>query len=265
MTRDDVVCMMRIKNEARWLRRSLERTWQVCRTAVIFDDHSTDQSFSEAVASLGTSVTYNHGQPGEVTVRTSDRALHWLLSPFLETVEEVRDKNHLWEYVTTKLSFRAVLCLDGDEMLSQAAIRAFPAALHRLEQGGVGVINMPFVYLWNDEGQRRVDGVYSDIRHARLFTVDRAPNYRLTRFMPHGRAGFHCGSIPDRLNIHQHDMPEMKVIHFGYLEEAIRQRKLAFYNQLDPGNEGEGFYRHVVGEPNHLAPGPVRLVEYADQ
>lgn len=270
MNRADVLCMMRVKNEARWLRRSLERTWQVCKAVVIFDDHSTDLSMAEAIQTVGMSHIEGHGQAYRdgVSLLFSDgaheRELHWLRSPFQETVDEVRDKNHLWDYVTG-LSPRHVLCLDGDEMLSQAALRAFPAAIHRLEQGGASVIVMPFVYLWNDERRRRIDGVYRDIRHARLFTIDRAPDYRLARFVSHGPGGFHCGSIPERLNIRHQDMPEMPVVHFGYLDEALRRRKLDFYNRLDPGNEGEGYYRHVVGDANHLAPGPVQLVEYVDQ
>lgn len=263
--RDDTLCMMRIKNEERWLRRSLERTWQVCSKVVIFDDHSTDKSLHEAYESLGcgeSSGSWSFGKTNSV-YRCNDRELHWLLSPFQDLTEEVRDKNFLWEYVS-RLKFRHVLCLDGDEMLSLRAIRWFPAAIDYLVNGGsVGVF--PFVYLWNEENLRRVDGVYRDIRHARLFTVDRAPAFPFARFISHGRAGFHCGSIPEQLNFGHRDMPEMEIIHMGYLDDGIRQKKFVFYNQLDPGNEGEGFYRHIIGQTNHLAPGPVRLVEYKDQ
>lgn len=270
MNRAHVLMMARVKNESRWIRRNLERTWQVCKTVVIFDDHSTDRTMAEALETVGTSHIEGHGQSfqdGFSLVYSSsagERELHWLRSPFQETVDEVRDKNHLWDYVT-RLSPRHVLCLDGDEMLSLSAIREFPSAIHQLEQGGASVIVMPFVYLWNDERQRRIDGVYRDIRHARLFTVDRAPDYHHARFVSHGPGGFHCGSIPERLNVQHLDMPSMPVIHWGYLDEPLRRRKLDFYNRLDPGNEGEGYYKHVVGEPNHLAPGPVQLVEYDDR
>jgi len=256
-----VLCMMRVRNEARWIRRSLERTWQVCKTAVVFDDHSTDQTFSEAVATMGASIKYDQ-HPSGVTVLTDDRELHWLASPFQDQTDEVRDKNHLWEYVGG-LKFRHVLCLDGDEMLSLEAIRQFENACGRLEQGGASVIVMPFMYLWDTERYRRIDGVYNDIRHARLFTIDRAPDFRSARFFARGRAGFHCGSIPEHLNINHFDF-NMPVIHFGYLDAELRERKLAFYTNLDPNNEAEGYYRHIVGEANHLAPGPVRLAEYID-
>jgi|SRR6185295_6915067 len=270
MNRAHVLMMARVKNEARWIRRNLERTWLVCKTAVIFDDHSTDSTMVEALETVGASHIEGHGQAFHdgfslvYSDQSGERELHWLRSPFQETVDEVRDKNHLWDYVVG-LGPRHVLCLDGDEMLSLAAIREFPAAIHQLEQGGANVIVMPFVYLWNDERQRRIDGVYRDIRHARLFTIDRDPDYRHARFVSHGRAGFHCGSIPERLNVRHVDMPSMPVVHFGYLDEALRQRKLQFYNSLDPGNEGEGYYKHIVGEANHLAPGPVQLVEYVDR
>jgi hypothetical protein len=232
---------------------------------VIFDDHSNDNSLDEAFLSM-------EGQPVLVVEReeecaavfsVNDRELHWLRSPFQDSTEEVRDKNFLWQYVST-LKFRHVLCLDGDEMLSLKAIRSFPAAIDMLVSGGVSVGVFPFVYLWDQEHLRRVDGVYRDIRHARLFTIDRAPDYKSARFIGHGPAGFHCGSIPAQLNGGHRDMPPLEVVHFGYLDDPLRQRKLEFYNTLDPGNAGEGFYRHVVGLPNHLAPGPVQLVPWSD-
>ncbi len=273
MSREDVLCMMRVKNEARWIRRSLERTWEVCKTAVIFDDHSSDRTFQEAVASIGQpwpsdSTGWQSAPNTGVSIVSSmqgvDRELHWLTSPFQETVDEVRDKNYLWAYVAG-LKFRHVLCLDGDEMLSQSAIRHFATATAKLEHGGVDVIVMPFIYLWDAEDKRRVDGVYADIRHARMFTIDRAPYFRECRFGARGKAGFHCGSIPDRLSTGHFDLREMTVIHFGYLDNALRRKKLLFYNDLDPNNEGEGRYLHIVGESNHLAPGPVRLVDYLDK
>lgn len=266
--------MMRIKNEVRWIRRSLERTWQVCKTVVIFDDHSTDTTFQEAVATVGfpwppkspfvVAPTATLGITIVSSIEGIERELHWLTSPFQDTTDEVRDKNHLWAYVSD-LKFRYALCLDGDEMLSQAAIRNFGSATARLEHGGADVIVMPFIYLWDSELTRRVDGVYSDIRHARMFTIDRAPYFQECQFAARGRAGFHCGSIPDRLSTNHFDMPEMSVVHFGYIDNTLRRKKLNFYNDLDPNNEGEGYYLHVVGEANHLAPGPVRVVDYFDK
>lgn len=265
MNRDDNLCMMRVKNEARWIRRSLERTWQVCRTAVIFDDHSTDETLTAALQSLNIyPSTAGTDTSGAVVYDNHDCQLHWLSSPFAESVNEVRDKNYLWEYASG-LKFRHVLCLDGDEWLSQRALRHFPTAIAKLEHGGADVIVMPFYYLWDSETHRRVDGVYADIRHARLFTIDRAPKFRDCQFAATGRAGFHCGSIPSRLSVRHFDMPEMTVIHMGYIDDALRRRKLAFYNTLDPNNSGEGFYKHVVGESNHLAPGPVRVMEFVDK
>jgi hypothetical protein len=55
------------------------------------------------------------------------------------------------------------------------------------------------------------------------------------------------------------------VVHFGYLDEAERQRKYVFYNKIDPGNQVEGEYRHIIGEPDVHAPGPVELVAYKDE
>ena len=41
----NVIGCMRVKNEARWIRRALESILPICeRVAVVFDDHSSDET-----------------------------------------------------------------------------------------------------------------------------------------------------------------------------------------------------------------------------
>ena len=61
---------------------------------------------------------------------------------------------------------------------------------------------------------------------------------------------------------------EAPVVHYGYLDYAGRQRKVAWYRSVDPpgteSNRFEGNYAHCLGEPDQHAPGPVQLAPWED-
>jgi len=210
--------------------------------------------------------------------------LHYVHSPFrpalneLEEVSEIRDKNVLWWYVKSQVKFKHVLCLDGDEMLSNALLRNFDKALEVLENG-IDIMTFPFVYLWNDEKHRRVDGVYKNFSVPRLFTVARVDPFDVyeMRFAWQGHrqgrrvlGGFHCGSVPQENFLPNGKTPframfQDPVVHFGYMEPADRQAKYEWYNKIDPGNTFEGQYLHIIEKKNVHAPGSVELVEWRDE
>lgn len=290
--RDRTACMMRIRNEGRWIRRSLERTWQLARTVVVFDDGSTDHSFEEAIASLDADfVTSNDPLPcSPVVFSVGDRTLHWIPSIFRsarsgsDEVHEIRDKNLLWSYCKAHVDFEDMLCLDGDEMWSLQAIDQFERARHAFA-AGADVLAFPVIYLWDDESSRRVDGLYGNaadnqplLRFARAFTVRRKD--AVARFDMHFpqdgiRAGLHCGSVPrnalersrssgESLHYEPIAFVPLPIVHFGYLDPVMRQAKFDFYNEVDPNNEREGHYLHLVGRPNIHAPHEVRRVPWRD-
>jgi hypothetical protein len=296
--RDGVVCMMRIRNEERWITRSLQRTWQVAKTVVIWDDGSADRTkdlvLEEFFAAIGwqyptmRSKYYRGGEEGLALVFADDDAgceLHYLRSPFrpaaneMEAVSEIRAKN--------------VLCMDGDEMLSLEAVRNFDKAVALLE-GGNDMVDVPFIYLWNGEGNRRVDAIYGDrdgtrqnevadglprLRFPRLFTTMRCDPYDVfeQRFAWHGHrqgrrvlGGFHCGSVPQE-NFHPNGGQPTRglfpfpVIHFGYLHNEDRVKKHEWYNTIDPKNVYEGEYKHIIEVPNIHAPGPSAFAPWEDK
>lgn len=290
--RDDVICMMRIRNEERWIRRSLERTFQVAKTVVIWDDGSEDETYQEAA---GVVMPRRFDYPiSHVTVWTGRRddlscELHYIRSPFRpavnepEAVNEIRDKNVLWWYIKSQIRFKHVICIDGDEMLSRDAVRNFDRAVATLE-GGADYLPIPFVYLWNDEQHRRTDGIYCNLkdglpklRFPRMFTIMRVDAYDLyaMRFewnLGHrqGRrilGGFHCGSIPQESFTPKNLGPVFPypIVHFGYLDQTDRQRKFEWYNKIDPGNNYEGEYKHMIEVPNIHAPGPTVLEPFEDK
>lgn len=307
MSRDRTVCMMRIKNEERWIGRNLERTWQVASKIVLWDDGSTDKTEKAALMSLpGFTARDLSGHPLNYRGTLDDiliwfpkcggwvasaetpwgpAELHFLKSPYTGMVRpkmrrnELRDKNCLWWYVKSAVDFDYVLCLDGDEVLSKKALASFGEMWAWLSSGSCDWITLPFIYLWDGEDQRRVDGIYGDrkednspnLRFPRFFSIKRLDEQQLydTRFTWLGtRGGLHCGSVPQEA-FHQIKPKTLHafyayVLHYGYLDKPLREAKFAFYNEIDPNNQFEGFYMHIIGEPNQHAPGPVQLVPWTE-
>lgn len=281
--------MSRIRNEARWIARNLERTWQVCRHVVLLDDGSTDSTVACAVASI-TEPVEQRADGGVAIYRGMTSfglaELHVVHSPYTGMVRpkmrrnELRDKNHLWAYVKSAVDFDYVLCLDGDEVLSKKALAAFPEMWVWFENKTCDWISFPFIYLWNTEDQRRVDAIYGDrpedgsphLRFPRFFSIKRLDEQQLydTRFNWLGtRGGLHCGSIPQEA-FHQIKPKQLHaryayVLHYGYLDRDMRVAKFQMYNTIDPGNKFEGFYSHLIEEPNQHAPGPVQFVPWSDE
>jgi hypothetical protein len=267
----NLLCMMRVKNEAQWLWRSVERTLEVCDRIVIFDDGSTDSSLQEIKSrAIGT-------QNGDTStfLFPGGKEIHWLSSPFLNSPEyctdEVRDKNYLWSYVVRSIPFDWVLALDGDEMLSRSLLRYLRSS------PGIppGVYCIPFIYLWDSETTQRVDALYGDapdgikkLRFPRLLGLEGVSTSEKNslQFLPTGRGGnFHCGSLPRKagLPVAGPTLP-FPIVHFGYLNRIQREDKLKFYQGKDPNNAAEGEYWHIVGKPNHLAPTEPVLAPWED-
>lgn len=290
MSRERTACMMRVRNESRWIRRSLERTFEVAKTVVLWNDGSTDSTELEAQVALGPDCTGGYERSGVVGYRSRDglRELHVVNSLFRENivrprevVNEIRDKNCLWSYCKSSVDFDHMLAMDGDEILSREAIRNWPDAIRQLE-AGVDILHIPFVYLWDKENQRRVDGIYGDVPQSspsyarlnfpRLFTIKRLNEAQLFDccFQWFGTQGsMHCGSIP-RQNFRPNGnepiprLAFLPVMHMGYIDEELRQRKFKFYNSVDPGNDAEGRYEHIVGRPDVHAPGPLEFIPWED-
>jgi len=304
--REKTACMMRIRDEERWIFRSLHRTWQVAQRIVLLDDGSSDWTVAEAIQACldcdeqtARQLDRAHQLESPLVVRKVvegllENELHIIRSPFRpevrlrQGVSEIRDKNLLWEYCKSRVAFRHMLCLDGDEVLSRNFIINWEKAVAALE-AGVDKMQVPFVYFWNSDEQIRVDGIYGNLadnlprlRFPRIFTIDRLTDDRLfdCRFAWEGtKGGFHCGSVPMenfrplRKDEQTGAMTEQEsvtatygcvILHYGYRDEADRQRKFEFYRRIDPGNKFEGEYLHIIGQPNQHAPGPVMLIPWKE-
>lgn len=207
-----VIGMLRVKNEARWIERSIASIASICDEILVMDDHSEDGT-PQLCAALP-----------KVTV---------LESPFLE-LNECRDKNWLLEEAKRR-GAEWIVCIDGDEMLAPGGAEKLREAMG----GEVHSISMRIPYLWDSEDQIRVDGVYGEYRRHSAF---KPMNFVFTSSTP---GGFHCGNVPRRAMLHPTTI-DTRLLHFGYMRAEDRQRKYCWYNAKDPRNHVEDQYRHIA-------------------
>lgn len=208
--------MMRIKNEARWIARSIASILPLCDRVFILDDHSTDDTV--AICRLFQQVTLFESP-------------HTVLN-------EAADKNFLLEKVLAEASPDWIVAIDGDEMLAPGTQELLREAM----QGPSSCLSLRILYLWDSETQVRVDGLYGDFHRESVFR----PNG--SRFESNGNGGnFHCGNVP-WANRQKRRVLSIPLLHFGYMLREDRLRKYEWYRAPDkyPVPEGEDGYRHMV-------------------
>lgn len=231
--------LLRVKNESRWIAKVLESLKPVCDHVFILDDHSTDNTV-EICQSFGSFVTgFNSA---------------------FENLDEARDKTFLLHQALEHKPEWALM-VDGDEVLEPGAA----AKLQRLfDRPGFACYSVQIIYLWNGENSMRVDGVYGRFYRPSLFKINPAMSNWKRTATP---GNLHCTSLPDGMRAETIGTSDIKLLHYGYIDQEIRRRKYDWYNSIDPHNKTEDFYRHVIqGDPGGPAPsaklkhaGPLKL------
>ncbi len=209
-----VVGCLRVKNEARWVKRVIASILPVCDVVLVMDDHSTDDTALICDAMPRTAV---------------------YLSPF-DDLNEARDKNWLLTAAMKRPENPDwILWIDGDEILAPEFVDVIKANLRSPKM----CMSFRIKYLWNDEHTIRTDGVYGDYRRQSMFRPIAGAKFL-------GSApGFHTGNVP--LSLWGSCLyPEVTLLHLGYLHREDRIRKYRWYNEQDSNNEREDCYRHVV-------------------
>lgn len=208
--------MMRIKNEARWIRRVLASIEPACEKIVILDDHSEDDT---------------------VQICRTFEKVEILESPF-KGLDETRDKNFLltkMEKIASPSDY--ILAIDGDEELAPGGQEEITALA---EAGAADAYRFQILYLWDRHDQIRIDGVYANFRRASMFRLKPG-----ARFGSINGGGFHCGNTAGATTIADCNV---RLLHFGYASREDRIRKFEWYNARDkwPIPAAEDGYRHMV-------------------
>lgn len=211
-----IVGMLRIKNEARWIDEVLKSIKPICDRIYVLDDHSTDATPEIC------------RENGAVVIE----------SPFTG-LDEARDKDYLLDLIAkANPAGTWVLCIDGDEVLEPSG----PEKIRRLiEAPDAHGYEFRIRYLWNSRSLVRIDGVYGRFSRPSMFRLLRGMTFKKT-----GNGGnFHCSNVPTQI-IGKTRRASVDLLHLGYMNPEDRKAKYRWYNQKDPGNKAEDFYRHMV-------------------
>ncbi len=227
----NLAAVLRVKNEARWIAEVVRGCLQVTDAVLVLDDHSTDDTVHIAA------------EAGAVGMS----------SPFHD-LDEARDKDFLVESAKSLWSPNWMLLVDGDEVLTADSA---DTVLHAVapDQEDVDAWALQIVYLWDRPDQIRIDGIYGDFFRPSLFRARGSSlRFRRTKF----GGNFHCSSVPDD-RILGNVRLDAQLKHYGYIDRAQRISKWHWYNSIDPKNEFEDEYRHMVQGDVPEIPSSVRL------
>jgi Glycosyl transferase family 2 len=206
----NIVGAIRVKNEARWIKRVVDAMSPLCQRIVVLDDHSDD----------------------DTATICDDLECDVISSPF-EHLNEAGDKNFL---ISRCGSADWILMMDGDEVLLPDGVDMIRKCA---QQSTALAFSFHILYAWDREDQIRTDGIYRDFWRGRMFRPVSGSRFE-------GKApGFHCYSVPPLQRASEQRIPG-RVLHLGYLHRADRIRKYQWYNRMDPNNEAEDWYRHMV-------------------
>jgi glycosyltransferase involved in cell wall biosynthesis len=236
-----ILGLMRIKNEERWLPKTLPALKKTVEEVWVLDDHSTDRTVEIA----------------------KDLKAFVVPSPFSD-LNEARDKSFLLREVRRSRNPSWCVMMDGDEELLSGS----GEEIQRITRVfGVDSYRVRIAYLWNDEKTIRVDGMYRKCMRPSIFRVLRGEMH--FRSVENCQSGFHCHNVPVETQ-RSCASSTVTALHYGYIDAELRRKKYDFYNRSDPGNRDEDEYRHVIqGDPGGeaaekklLHAGPLELVGF---
>lgn len=216
--------MLRVRNESRWIERVVTSLFPLCDRVLVMDDHSDD---------------------GTPELCAAIPCVEVLRSPF-DGLNETRDKNWLLDQAPAGTEW--IVMIDGDEVLLPDYEDEIRQAMTKAD-----AIALRVLYAWDSDDQIRTDGVYGQFRRASIFRAGTG------RFESNSAAGFHCGNAPASLRYGalQTDIP---LLHLGYRDREDRIRKFNWYRSIDPGNQAENEYRHIVQGDIPEVPATVSLM-----
>ena len=236
-SRPKIIGVYWIKNESRFIEKSLKSVMDICSEIIVMDNNSTDDTVE--ICSGIDKVT-------EI-IKRKDLPL-----------DEVRDKNILYEHAR-KGDPDCILAVDGDEIFMPNASEILFEELSTIHPNS-NVFEFQFLTLWDDVNTIRTDGIFGYYWQKRLLRMKNQP-YSLLFVENDNPGNIHCGSIPpSSVGFDNQAKSSVKIFHLASLDDEVRQRKYGFYTKTDPDNVLTGAYKHMIsGEGKFSGPNGIEL------
>jgi glycosyltransferase involved in cell wall biosynthesis len=226
-----ITVVYRLKNEEKWIGKSLESVLSFCDNVIVLDNNSIDNT---------------------VKICKDFSHVNIIEQPDLP-FDESRDRNILLQK-SLELKPDYVLSMDGDEILIPNSKEILEEELEILYPNS-NVFMFQFLYMWDKLNQYRYDGVYENIWQQRLFKTSNQPeNLKIYDTNYSGNA--HASSIPNNTLGQKFPIRStIKILHYGYFDQTLRNNKFNFYNKLTPNNKEQDMYSHIIsGDGKHSGP-----------
>lgn len=225
--------LLRVKNESKYLGRAVKSIKPICERVYVMDDHSTDNT-RDIAYDLGCVVLRS---PFPVNDLDEARDNTWLLDAALARVypSECGPLSSIW-----------FLHMDGDEELVE---RDRVKLNDDMFWGTPQQYCVQILYLWGDEQTVRVDAHYSKCYKPALF---RAVSHGMTYQNHSGK--IHSTGVPREIGYSPrlHDPEPVRLLHYGYMDSDVRQKKFEWYMSVD--SKQEEFYRRECFGPAETVP-----------
>ena len=225
----NIVAMYRIKNEERWIKKSLESVLDICSEVVILDDGSTDNTVEICQSFDKVDVTHQTNLP----------------------TDEVRDMTKLLK-MTIKKKPEYILAFDGDEILAPNSKEILSEELNVLYPEN-SVFEFQVLHIWDVPYKFRCDGVFHSMWRPRLFKIkNQSTEFHYKNSIYPGN--LHANHIPD--NMEGLDRPiasKVKILEYGFYSEELRQKKFDYYNLHYPYNVNGYNHLYIISGKGYLS------------
>src|SRR5574337_1853848 len=232
-----IVAMYRVKNESRWIEKSIRSIYDICDEMVVLDDGSTDDTVSIC---LGFDKVVNIHKQMDLPL------------------DETRDRNYLLQ-MALKRQPNYILYIDGDEIMMPNAKEILFEEMSTLYPNA-DVFEFQLLTLWDGQDKYRTDGIFGNYWQKRLHNMKNQPKDMFYKNSPY-KGNLHCGNLN---NFVENDAVRstVKMYHCASFDEKLRKQKYEYYNRIDPNNPLTDGYKHMIsGEGRFSGPRGIELEE----
>jgi len=216
-----IIAIYRIRNEERWIKKSLESISEICQEIIILDDCSTDNTVE---------ICKKFPNVVEIYERKDELPL-----------DEVRDKKIIWE-MAMKRNPDFILKLDGDEVFAPNSKDIIFNEIMNLYPNDLN-FSLQLMYIYDKPNQWRTDAWFDDIYHIRLIRIN-----EYTKDLEFEESGYpgnaHSLHLPPTKYVPVRS--DVKILHYSLYDKKIRTRKFDYFHEVDPGGSDFNGYKDLI-------------------